>query len=126
MASEFTENFNVQCLNGNYKYQFVKGNAVYSQTAQGAVSGLNTVTTSAVAVPLASVTAMGKAMFHNCDTTNYVQLGITVSATFYPIMNIQPDEWIWVRLDPALISGNVLQWKAHTASCEVEYIIFQN
>ena|SRR5260221_8211693 len=121
MSNEFQENFNVNCTNGNYKFTFVKGSASYNQSVQGSVGGCSKVTTTASDVPLGSVGTLGKALFHNCDVTNYVQIGTDVTGTFTPFMKLLPDEYAWVRLDTI-----TPMWKAHTASCDVEYVIFEN
>lgn len=78
--------------------------------------------TSHEAAPLGDVATPGMSYFRNHDGTNFVQLGIVVSGTFYPVIRLKPDEDARFRIDPTA----TLYGKSDTAACEVEEVVLAN
>jgi hypothetical protein len=68
----------------------------------------------------ASLTPVGWALFQNLDPTNYLQIGVQVAGTFYPLLRLMPgDPPQSMRLD-----GLTVYALAHTAACNLQYTIF--
>lgn len=68
----------------------------------------------ALAIP-SDVASLGVTMFENCDATNYVEIGVVVSATFYPSMRLLAGEAFPMRLSPAV----TYYAKANTAAVKL-------
>ena len=79
-------------------------------------------TSGGTAIALGAVATPGVAYFINNDATNYVQIGIVVSATFYPLLKLFPGEGAAVRID----GGAVPYARANTAAVVLEYAILDN
>jgi hypothetical protein len=62
------------------------------------------------------VATQGLTFFRNLDATNYVSIGVVVSAAFYPLLRLMPGEIAAVRLEP----GVAVYAKAHTAATDLE------
>ncbi len=65
------------------------------------------------------VSGNGWAFFQNTDATNYVEIGVVVSATFYPVVKLLAGEGAQFR-----VGGTVLYAKANTANCILDYAVF--
>lgn len=63
----------------------------------------------------AEVTAGGYAWFRNLDATNYVEIGVEVSAAFYPLVKLKAGEVAVLRLATATIFA-----KANTAAVNLQ------
>lgn len=84
-------------------------------------AGTSTVGTSAAAIPLGGLANVGWCIFKNNDATNYVQLMTgTAGVVFAQLM---PGEIAEFRFDPTITAP---AWKAHTASCEVEFLMLES
>jgi hypothetical protein len=70
----------------------------------------------------ADVATLGIARFLNQDATNYVELGIVVSATFYPVFRMKAGEPLQGRLVP----GVTYYAKANTAAVNLEFCILED
>lgn len=57
----------------------------------------------------------------NLDPTNFVEYGVQVAGTFYPVGELQPGETYVVRLSRNL---GTLYLRANTASVEVQVLAF--
>jgi len=81
------------------------------------------VTTAAagVDVDLESLTTPALCRITNLDTTNFIEYGLYISATFYPLGEILPGEFYVIRLSRNLEPGTglatVFRLRADTASC---------
>lgn len=73
------------------------------------------------AIPMGDVATAGWAWFENLDATNYVQIGVDVSAAFHPIIKLMPGEFAVVRL-----ATNAPYAKANTAAVKLDYEIFED
>lgn len=92
------------------------------RTVLDTAGGLVTATTGAAQdIPMGTVTVPGLAIFENLSTTNYVDIGYTVSAVFRPFAHIPPGRYSEVWLDPA----HTWQMQAVGADVKMNYKIFQ-
>ena len=69
----------------------------------------------------AEITTAGVGVFRNLDATNYVELGVQVSATFYPLVKIPPGESCIFRL--SIVAAYA---KAHTASVKLAMTVLED
>lgn len=60
------------------------------RTTDLSIIGTQTATTTAANITKTPVTQEGWAVFTNLDDQDYVQIGIDVAATFYPLLRIAP------------------------------------
>jgi hypothetical protein len=67
-----------------------------------------------VVVP-AEIATAGYAFFRNLDATNYVEVGVEVSAAFYPLLKLKPGEVALCRLSTTTFFA-----RAHTAAVNLE------
>lgn len=63
----------------------------------------------------------GVVYIRNLDATNYVEVGVDVSTTFYPLIKIKPGEMQVWRL--AAVSPYV---KANTATVKIQVLVFED
>ena len=73
------------------------------------------------AIPLGDVATNGWARFENVDATNYVEIGIVVSATFYPVIKLKAGEFTVVRLGTSAPYA-----KANTAAVKLDFEIYDD
>lgn len=116
-----------------FSYTIAKGSMSYAKTfpsqqfdmsgtdySAGVQSIPTTAGGTAVAVA-AAVGTYGYAHFTNLDSSNYVDLGVQVSGTFYPFMRVMPGK----TSPPILLSmaAGALYALAHTAAVELEVFV---
>ena len=91
-------------------------------TGYNYTSGTMTVPTTAggTAIPLASLTSVGWAIFKNNDATNYVEIMTAVSGSKFA--QILPGECTLLRFSPSVTAPAAI---AHTASIELEFLILE-
>lgn len=86
-----------------------KGNLSVSRTGQKQsdlgtaryAAGAMSLTTTEAAIPLGPVTTPGVSYFKNLDTTNYLEIGLRPSGTFYAAVKLLPSELAVLRLGTA-------------------------
>jgi hypothetical protein len=72
------------------------------------------------ALDIGTVAANGGSVYlYNRDATNYVEIGLVISATFQPFITLAPGEF---AVTPG-ISNRALYAKANTAAIDLEYFI---
>lgn len=71
------------------------------------------------AINLGDVATNGVGYFKNTDSANYVEIGVQVGGTFYPVRRLLAGEAFPDRIAP----GAVLYARANTASVVLEYAI---
>lgn len=103
---------------------------VNQATRGGAVPGFMTVTTTEAAIPLTGISAAGIAWMKNCDTTHYIQIGIVVAATFYPVFRLYPLEESGSYTGLPISLGSIdpaatLYVKAESGTCELQVKIYE-
>lgn len=69
----------------------------------------------------AAVASKGFAYFENLDATNFVEVGVQVSSTFYPLIRLNAGEYAAVRLS----TGVNLFARADTANVRLSYGVFE-
>jgi len=100
MANEITITTGLVATSGNFLVQH--STLTKQATLTTATRSLNTqnISTSSTALVIASGVgaAGGWAWFRNLDTTNYVEVGVQVSGTFYPLVRLNAGEAAVFRL----------------------------
>ena len=79
-------------------------------------------TAGGTALPVGGVTTPGFLYLKNNDGTNYVQVGIVVSATFHAVGKLKPNESWVMRVD----SGATIYLVANTAACSVSFMLLND
>jgi hypothetical protein len=93
------------------------------QAVPGVSDQTQTIPTSATAINVSTeIATLGVALIKNLDETNYIQIGLVVSATFYPFARIKPTEAYPLRLEP----GVTYYGKAHTASVKLRFAVLND
>jgi hypothetical protein len=69
----------------------------------------------------AELATLGYAYLRNLDSTNYVEIGRDVAATFYPVLKLKPGEVALVRF-----SNVALYAKANTAAVKLQYDVLED
>lgn len=77
------------------------------------------VSTTEAALPLGNVSTLGYLWLNNIDATNYIEVGVVVSATFYPVVRVNRGESAVFRL----AQGITPYVRAHTATSSLEYLL---
>ena len=118
MADEITYNVVLSCRNGSFDFTRSVSNTIDQNTVGGAVPGTQSIgTTHELVDVLADLTAEGYFIATNLDTTNFVEIGVDVSATFYPLIRLKAGESSMGRLSP----GVAVYAKADTAACQLQF-----
>jgi len=74
------------------------------------------------AVTMGDVSTLGWAWFRNLHATNFVQIGVDVGSTFYPVARLNAGEACVLRL----AQGITLYAQADTGAVVLEKIVFDN
>jgi len=121
MANEVAVQVSLQVTNGNMSF-LKRDNYTADQSAAGGPSnGVQEIGTSHELVGITDITNKGFTYFGNLDTTNYVEIGVDVSATFYPIAKLSPGESAIMRLSPSV----AVYAQANTAAVRLETYCFE-
>ena len=121
MANEVAVQVSLQVTNGNMSF-LKRENYNADQTAAGGPSnGVQEIGTSHELVSITDITNKGFTYFGNLDTTNYVEIGVDVSATFYPLIKLLPGESAIMRLSPSV----AVYAQANTAAIDLETYCFE-
>lgn len=121
MSNELTINLSLDITNGTFRDNFRPGMFQADQAAQGKASGVQAIGTSEEALVLGDVANPGWACFTNLDATNYIQIGVFVSATFHAFARLKAGKSALLPLDPSM----VYYAKANTAVCKLDYRIYE-
>lgn len=78
-------------------------------------------TSAGVALDLGSVSNSGWALFENLDSTNYVEVGVQVSGTFYPFLRLLAGERAVCRVSQAA----TLYARANTSAVKLDFTIME-
>jgi hypothetical protein len=120
MASEGRLSFTLAVTKGGYSDTRTV-TTTYDVSAVPIASGVTPVTTTAAALDLSDVATLGVALFKNLDLTNYCELGVYVSSTFYPFAKLKAGESYPVRL---AMANTALYARANTATVNLEYRVY--
>lgn len=78
-------------------------------------------TAAGTSIDLASISTSGWALFENLDNTNYVELGVQVSGTFYPLARLLAGERAAFRLS----ASATLYALSNTAACDLYWQVLE-
>ena len=117
MAREITVNLKISTLKGDLNHTENPGTLFVDLNGTTAIGGAATVTTTATALTMGSVTSAGYAYFKNTGPTNFVEIG-TGTGTFVPFLKLKAGEAAICRL-----STNAPTARANTASVALQYYI---
>ena len=118
MANEITISGGIQIIKGSLNH------SVNQTTFQANLAGVRVnrttqlVGTTHEAYVAGDLATAGVARFLNLDTTNYVEIGVDVAATFYPLVRILPGESYSMRL-----SILTFYLRANTAAVNVDCLV---
>ncbi len=122
MSNEIKVTQSLSCSNVNLTYQ--SGNISFRANQAGSLKTGNTQSIGTTATQVAFASSFsnpGWGEFTNLDSTNYLQIGVEVSSTFYPLVTLLPGETTLFRL--AQLSNVYAQ--ANTAACLLDYTILE-
>ncbi|MBI3713845.1 MAG: hypothetical protein HY253_12920 [Burkholderiales bacterium] len=124
MANELKINLSATLQNGNFNEQWRQGITSVDQNTVGAAGGVQTAEETAADLDYGNLTAadVGFLFLANCDDVNSVDVGIEVSASFYPLARLKPAEQAMLRVTP-----NVqIQLQAVTNTADVSYLLLRD
>jgi hypothetical protein len=120
MADEIAINTSLTITKDPLRYsRSESAQASLAASTPARAGGVITVNTTEGLVPIGSVASAGYGIFKNLDATNYVELGIVVSSTFYPLIRLKPGTAVAFHL-----ATNSLYARANTAACRMDYDLF--
>jgi hypothetical protein len=120
MADEIKVNFSLAFTRGESKLNIPSSQLSVDSASNVKVGNTQTVGTSHEALVLGDVASCGAAYFLNTDATNYVDIGVDVSGTFYGLIRLMPGEYAFC---PRLAT-NAPYARANTSAVNLEYYIF--
>lgn len=107
----------VKVTNGTRSQTFAPPRKTLTQTEDRGIDAVQAIGLTEENILWGDMSALPQAVcFENRDPTNYIEIGRTISAVFYPFIVLQPG-MISGPIAPA--TGTVLQAKAHTAACDL-------
>lgn len=127
MANEATIVNSLHIIKGNLDYltrphQFQADVSGTKGPVPGAIEA--PATTDGVAIDLSELTTPGLCRIRNLDSTNYVEIGLYISTTFYAIDQIKAGEHYIRRFSPNL-NTSYLRVRANTAAVQVSVETFE-
>jgi hypothetical protein len=117
MAREITVNLKISTLKGDLNHTENPGTLFVDLAGTTAVGGAATVTTTAAALAMGSVSSAGYAYFKNTGPTNFVEIG-TGTSPFVPFLKLKAGEAAICRLSTSAPTA-----RANTASVALQYYI---
>lgn len=118
MAGELRFNATLQVVNGQINTKLSKDKRS-DQTTPGAWSGVQNIGTSEEVLSLSGVTSARAIQLINLDPDNYVDWGPVSGGAMVPLGRLYPGEPSMVTLKP----GIAIRMQAHTAACDVAYML---
>ncbi len=119
MANEININGAMYAKKGNVDIQRPLPNLEIDWTGNDYAWQSQSIATTATQITIpGSISAGGFAVIQNLDTTNYVEIGLYISSTFYPLMKIKPGKWNLISLGTTTIYA-----KADTAAVKIDSLI---
>jgi hypothetical protein len=117
MANEITLNLKIQVAKGDLIHVENPSTLSVDLTGTTAIGGAATITTTAAALTMGSVSSAGYAYFRNTGPTNFVEIG-TGTSPFVPFIKLKEGEAAICRL-----GTNTPTARANTASIALQYYI---
>ena len=118
MANEITLNLKMSALKGSLNHTENPGTLSVDLTGLTAIGGAATVTTTATALAMGSVTSAGYAYFRNTGPTNFVEIGTGTGGSFVAFLKLKAGEAAICRLSTSAPTA-----RANTASVQLQYYI---
>ena len=115
MADEISYSGSLTCSNNNLEFSVVESFLADQTTLGGPSPGTLEIGTTYEAISTTDITNKGFAFFKNLDATNFVEIGLDVSSTFYPFIKLLPGQSAIVPLSPAVS----LYGRANTAAVKL-------
>lgn len=124
MPNEITINAQYNISKGTLALQRTIASAQFDLAGANYTGQVQTIPTTAGGTEIDITSGVGDnglAYFRNIDATNYIEVGIVVSATFHPFMRLQPGQW-----GLCFLGHDVEPFaRANTASANLEYFILE-
>jgi hypothetical protein len=120
VADELTTNFSLSYSKGSSRLNIPSLQQLIDVASQVRASATQTIGTTHEALVMTDVSSAGAAYFLNTDATNYVDIGVDVTGTFYGLIRLMPGKFAFV---PRLATNSPFA-RANTAAVNLEYIIF--
>ena len=123
MADEIQVGLDLLVENGNLKSskRVPKSSLKVDQTTAALIENVQNIGTSHEALDMGGITTAGYAYFRNLDATNFVEIGIDVSATFHATVKLKAGEACVFRL-----TTNAPYAQADSAACDLQYMILDD
>lgn len=123
MANEFNITTAMRYLSGN-DYVNLKDSYQVDQTSVplGGAPGVQNVGTTHEVLEVSGLLNLGMAYFKNLDDTNFVDIGVDVAATFYPLIRLLPGESTVFRFT----ATSTPYLKADTAAVRVQAAVYED
>jgi hypothetical protein len=119
MANEITVNSGINIQKGNLSFQLPLNTITADLTGTRVIRNVQNVGTTFEALAVNDVATAGWAYFRNLSTTNFVEIGVEVSATFYPLIRLNAGE----TAGPIRLSVLTARLRANTAAVDVDCLI---
>lgn len=120
MANEITITTGLQATKGSLSVQLNPASFQTDLTGSRFIRNVQAVGTTHEALVVGDLSTAGVYRITNLDATNFAELGVDVSGTFYPVDKVLPGETIQSRLSS--LSRHV---KADTAAVNLDITIFE-
>lgn len=119
MANEITMTSGLSVQKGNLNFQVPLNSVSVDLTGTRVIRNVQAVGTAYEAIVTGDLATAGVAYFRNLDTVNYVELGVEVSAAFYPLVRLNAGE----TAGPFRLSQLAFHARANTAAVNVDVMI---
>lgn len=122
MAQEITSTVSLTATKGFLSVNRSTSNRIDMSGTSQYAGGAPSIPTTAggTALVMDSVGTSGLSYFRNLDATNYVEIGVVVSGTFYPFVKLKAGEACVLRL-----GTNAPYARANTAAVVLDYTILE-
>lgn len=121
MADEIVLTIGLRVTKSELKFVREQANLYYDLTGDKYISNVAEISESAhELLETGDLATAGVAVFKNLDATNYVEVGLDVSSTFYPLIRLDPGEEFPLKLATLAVYA-----KADTAAVDLQYTIFE-
>ena len=121
MANEISVTSTFSITNNNLTYSSSESFNADQSIQGGPSNGTQQIGTTHETIGVTDITSLGWAVFKNLDNTNYIEVGVDVSATFYPFLRLLPGETVVVRVSPAI----TLYAKANSTPSDLQTSVFE-
>lgn len=123
MANEIKLNWSLSVTQGNLNRRVPSAtqNITMTETEPAMAGGIIEVGTTHEAIPLGDVATRGIGYVKNLGPTNFVEIGVLVSGTFYGLHKVKVGESYPIRF-----GSNAPYAKADTAAIKLEYEIYDD